>query len=234
MSRPIVAVSTDTHIIENAAWSAAPLQYLDAAAGVAGVTPILVPSTATEVDIDRVLDIVDGVIMTGSRSNVHPSAYGIEATDDHGPFDTDRDRMTLPMIRRAIERGIPLLAICRGMQELNVALDGTLANEIQEQPGNLDHRTPPDDSRDAKYGLRQTVTVKPGCLLAEITGSGAVLVNSLHRQAIDRPGTGIRVEAVADDGVIEAVSVEGAKGFVIGVQWHPEYWAESDPVSSAI
>jgi putative glutamine amidotransferase len=135
------------------------------------------------------------------------------------------------MIRRAIDRGIPLLAICRGIQELNVALGGSLDTEIQEQPGRNDHRKPVTTDRDSMYVIRQPVEIKEGSCIARYLGSGEILVNSLHRQAIARTAPRLQVEATASDGTIEAVSVIDAKAFAVGVQWHPEYWAESDTPS---
>lgn len=228
MSKPIVAVSTDTKQFENYTWHAAPQQYLEAAIVGADVSPVLVPSFGDRFDLDTLLDRVDGVIITGSKSNVHPSLYGGEATEANGPYDHARDATTLPLIRKAIARGIPLLAICRGIQELNVALGGTLATEIQEREGAMDHRAPTSDNQDERFAIRQAVTIAPGSCLADIFGAGDIQVNSVHRQAIDRLGSRLQVEAVAPDGTVEAVSVRDARSFAVGVQWHPEYWVKSD------
>ena len=178
--------------------------------------------------------VFDGVLVSGSASNVHPSLYGVEARDSDGPFDPARDATSLPLIRRAIDRGIPLLAICRGIQELNVALGGSLASEIQEQPGIWDHRRPEGVDRDGMYAIRQSVFVKEGSCIAGIIGSGEIQVNSLHRQAIAKTAPRLQVEALAEDGTVEAVSVIDAKAFAVGVQWHPEYWAETDKPSNQI
>lgn len=234
MRQPLVAVSTDVKAFENYTWHAAPQQYLEAALGVAGVFPVLVPSFGKRLDLDSLLDSVDGVMFTGSKSNVHPSLYGGDASEANGPYDTARDSTTLPLIRRAIERGVPLLAICRGIQELNVALGGTLATEIQERDGSLDHRAPVSDDQDERFAIRQSVTIKPGSCLAGVFGAGDIQVNSVHRQAVDRLGGRLQVEAVAEDGTVEAVSVKDARGFAVGVQWHPEYWAKSDDASARI
>jgi putative glutamine amidotransferase len=232
--QPLVAVSTDIRPLAGYFWHAAPQQYLEAAISRAGVFPVLVPSFGDRLDLDGLLDAVDGVMMTGSRSNVHPALYGGDASEANGPYDTERDATTLPLIRKAIERGIPLLAICRGIQELNVALGGTLATEIQERPGSLDHRAPDSDDQDERFAIRQTVTIKPGSCLAGVFGAGDIAVNSVHRQAIDRLGPRLQVEAVASDGTVEAVSVRDSAAFAVGVQWHPEYWALSDENSARI
>lgn len=234
MYKPLVAVSTDVRQFENYTWHAAPQQYLEAAIVGAEVTPVLVPSFGDRLDLDRLLDSVDGVMLTGSKSNVHPPLYGEEATEADGPYDLDRDATTLPLIRKAIERGVPLLAICRGIQELNVALGGSLATEIQEREGALDHRAPVSDKQDERFAIRQKISIKPGSCLAGVFGAGEVMVNSVHRQGVDRLGDRLQVEAVAEDGTVEAVSVKDTRAFAVGVQWHPEYWVKSDDASARI
>ncbi|HWK64757.1 MAG TPA: gamma-glutamyl-gamma-aminobutyrate hydrolase family protein [Rhizobiaceae bacterium] len=234
MLQPLVAVSTDVRHFENYTWHAAPQQYLDAALTGAGVLPVLVPSFGARLDLDQLLASVDGVMITGSKSNVHPSLYGGEASEANGPYDPDRDATTLPLIRKAIDHGVPLLAICRGIQELNVALGGTLATEIQEREGSLDHRAPVSDSQDERFAIRQDVRIKPGSCLASVFGAGEIKVNSVHRQAVGRLGERLEIEAVAEDGTVEAVSVKGARAFAVGVQWHPEYWVRSDDASARI
>ena len=234
MLQPLVAVSTDVRQFDNYTWHAAPQQYLEAALTGAGVFPVLVPSFGDRLDLDQLLASVDGVMLTGSKSNVHPSLYGGDASEANGPYDPARDATTLPLIRKAIDYGVPLLAICRGIQELNVALGGTLATEIQEREGILDHRAPVSDLQDERFAIRQPVRIKEGTCLAGVLGAGEVRVNSVHRQAADRLGDRLEVEAVAEDGTVEAVSVKGARAFAVGVQWHPEYWVKSDDVSARI
>lgn len=234
MTQPIVAVSTDVRQFENYTWHAAPRQYLDAAIAVAGVLPLLVPSFGERLDLEALLDRVDGVMLTGSKSNVHPSLYGREAREEDGPYDEARDATTLPLIRLAVERGVPLLAICRGLQELNVALGGTLDSEIQEMEGRSDHRAPVSDDQDLRFAIRQKVEIRPGTCLARALGAGEAMVNSVHRQAVGRLGGRLQVEAVAEDGTVEAVSVRDSAAFAVGVQWHPEYWARSDDASARI
>lgn len=230
----IVAIPADTREFDGYLWQASPDQYVKAAVRGANMLPLIVPAIGEDIDIDMLLDRVDGVLVSGSRSNVHPSRYGAAETERHGPFDPARDHLSLALIRRTIERGIPLLAICRGIQELNVALGGTLVTEIQELPGRSDHRKPETDNRDEAFAIRHAVRVKDGSCLAAIVGTGEVRVNSLHRQAISELAPRLAVEAVADDGTVEAVSVIDAPGFAIGVQWHPEYWVGSDDVSDRI
>jgi putative glutamine amidotransferase len=234
MSQPVVAVSADVRRFDNYTWHCVPNQYLEAAIAGAGVLPLMVPAFGDRLDLETLLDRVDGVMLTGSKSNVHPDLYGGDASEANGPYDPARDSTTLPLIRMAIERGVPLLAICRGIQELNVALGGTLATEIQEREGALDHRAPVSDDQDERFAIRQTVAIKPGSCLAGVFGAGEVDVNSVHRQAIDRLGDRLQVEAVASDGTVEAVSVRNARAFAVGVQWHPEYWVHSDTVSAKV
>jgi putative glutamine amidotransferase len=234
MTKPIVAIPADIRTFDGASWHAAQSQYLRAALNAAGVMAFIVPAFEEGYDTDAILDRVDGLLVSGSASNVHPSLYGVEAREADGPFDPARDATSLPLIRRAIDRAIPLLAICRGIQELNVALGGSLASEIQEQPGIWDHRKPANVDRDGMYAIRQSVFVKEGSCIAGNIGSGEIQVNSLHRQAIAKTAPRLQVEALAEDGTVEAVSVIDAKAFAVGVQWHPEYWAETDKPSNQI
>lgn len=234
MSQPLVAVSTDVKQFENYTWHAAPQQYIEAAISAAGVFPLLVPSFGDQLDLDELLSRVDGVMLTGSKSNVHPSLYDGDASEANGPYDQARDATTLPLIRRAVERGVPLLAICRGIQEMNVALGGSLATEIQEREGALDHRAPVSDNQDERFAIHQKISIKPGSCLAGVFGAGEIKVNSVHRQGVDRLGPSLQVEALAEDGTVEAVSVRNSRSFAVGVQWHPEYWAKSDDASARI
>ncbi|MBP0617434.1 gamma-glutamyl-gamma-aminobutyrate hydrolase family protein [Jiella mangrovi] len=235
MSSPIlVAVPADVHDHSNYRWHASPDTYLKALIRVAGATPVIVPALTDEMDLSVILERVDGVLTTGAASNVHPERFGVSPSPSFEPYDRDRDRLTERLIGESIERGLPLLAICRGHQELNVAHHGTLATEIQEIPGRMDHRAITHEDQRERYATRHDVAVTEGGLLASIVGPGPIRVNSLHRQAIDRLGDGLVVEASAPDGTIEAVSVAGAKAFALGLQWHPEFWAESDAPSAAI
>lgn len=233
-TRPLVAVATDVKQFENYTWHAAPQQYLEAAIDAAGVTPILVPSFGDRMDFDAILSSVDGVLIPGSKSNVHPSLYGKEPGPEFEPYDEARDATSIPLLKAAIEKGVPVLAICRGLQELNVAFGGTLATEIQQLAGRMDHRAPQSDSQAERFAIQHPVRISPDSCLATIVKQDQIGVNSVHRQAIETISPQLSVEAVADDGTVEAVSVKNAKGFVVGVQWHPEYWAKSDAPSRQI
>ncbi len=230
---PLIVLPADVKDVDLYRWHAAAETYCRAViAGLRG-TPLVLPSLAG-VDIDAVLDRVDGVMLTGSRSNVHPARYGEAADPRSEPYDTARDETSFALIRRAIARGVPLFAICRGMQELNVALGGTLHVEIQEMPGRDDHRAPDSTDQRERFAIRQDVLLAPGGTLATALSTDRIRVNSLHRQAIGRLAPGLAVEATAPDGTIEAVKVSNAPGFAIGVQWHPEYWVESDETSARL
>lgn len=230
--KPLVALAADVRHFEGYDWHAAPSTYLDAAIETAGVVPLIVPAFGDAIDIEAILDAVDGVMVSGSKSNVHPARYGAEPSASHEPYDEARDATSIPLITRALERDIPVFAICRGIQELNVALGGSLATEIQEGEGRMDHRAPESTEQNERFAIRHPVKVAPGSCLAQALGdTETVRVNSLHRQAIDRLGNGLVAEAVADDGTIEAVSVKDTATFAIGVQWHPEYWHREDNVS---
>ncbi|GKX34972.1 MAG: gamma-glutamyl-gamma-aminobutyrate hydrolase [Rhizobiaceae bacterium MnEN-MB40S] len=238
MTKPIVALPADVKHADGYDWHASPRQYVDAALKAADVVPLIVPAFGLEEQaaeaIASVLDRVDGVLVTGARSNVYPELYGEPATGANGPYDRARDATSIPLIRGAIERGVPLFAICRGIQELNVALGGTIATEIHEQEGNLDHRRVESDNPDVRFSIRQQINIEAGSCLATILGAEKSSVNSLHRQSIGDLAPGLDVAAVADDGVIEAVSVTNARGFAVGVQWHPEYWATTDATSQQL
>lgn len=234
MSQPLVAVTADVRTFDRYVWHATPVTYLKAALDGAGVLPLIVPNFGDRIDFGSLLDSVSGVLVTGSKTNVHPQAYGDEPDERCEPYDSERDATAIPLIRAAIDRGIPLLAICRGIQELNVALGGTLVAEVHEREGAHDHRAPESDHNDERFVIRQRVIVEKGTCLAAITGAGPLAVNSLHRQAIDRLAPGLTAEALAEDGTVEAVSVSGARAFALGVQWHPEYWAHKDAPSAAI
>jgi putative glutamine amidotransferase len=230
---PIVAVAADVKDVEGYRWHAVPDTYLRALIEAAGVLPLILPSLEG-IDFDALLDRVDGVLFPGSRSNVRPDRYGAPVEERTLPHDPDRDATTLPLIGAALSRGVPLFAVCRGLQELNVAAGGTLVSEVQEIPGRHDHRAPVSENQAERFAIRQDVDVKAGGVLADILGPGTIRVNSLHRQAIGAIGSNLNVEAVAPDGTIEAVSVRGAKAFALGVQWHPEYWVTTDTPSRAL
>lgn len=196
----------------------------------AGCMPLVVPSVQPS-EIDELLDHADGVFLTGSPSNVHPSHFGESVLDETLPLDVERDGWTLPLIPRALERGIPLFAICRGFQEANVALGGSLHQAVHAVPGQNDHRGEIDAAPEITYGPAHPIEVQPGGQLAAIVGAGPIQVNSVHGQGVNRLAQGLRIEALAPDGLVEAFSKADAPAFNLCVQWHPEWQAERNPVS---
>jgi len=207
-------------------------KYVDAVVVGTGALPVLIPALADRLDPDALLDRLDGVTVTGSPSNVDPAHYGGPAAREDNLADPARDATTMPLIRRAVARGVPLLAICRGIQELNVAFGGTLHQHLHEVPGRRDHRSDKTKALPERYGLAHAVDLTPGGRLQALLGGATrIEVNSLHGQGIDRLAPGLSLEAVAEDGTIEAVSVTGATGFALAVQWHPEWHVLENPVS---
>ena len=198
---------------------------------VSGAMPLIVPTDPNLVTVEELRRACDGFVFTGGRANVHPSEYGETETEAHGQFDPARDAITLPLIRECVAEGQPILAICRGFQELNVAMGGSLYPEIRDLPGRDNHRMPPDGTLEEKFELRHDVTLTEGGVFHRIFGASVVRTNTLHGQGIKKPGERIVVDGRAPDGTEEAIYVDGAPGFALGVQWHPEYRAAEDPVS---
>ena len=232
MRRPVVGIIGNAHLVgDQYTVQGVGLMNLDAVSIVTDAVPIIIPALPTIGTIEEIMSICDGFVFTGGRPNVHPKHYGEEATEAHGQFDLDRDALTLPLIRECVANSIPILGICRGFQEFNVAFGGTLHPEIRDLPGRMNHRMPPDGTIEEKFEHRHTVALTPGGKFAQIFDSDEILVNSLHGQGICIPGDRVVVEGRAPDNTPEAIYIEGAEGFAIAVQWHPEWNAEHDEVS---
>ena len=232
MSRPVVAIIANSYLIEERYETHGGGTLNSAAvAQVAGALPVIVPSDPEFVTVGELLDRFDGFLLPGGRPNVHPEEYGHEPTEAHGAFDRARDTIALPLIRACVERGQPFLGICRGFQEVNVAMGGTLHPEIRELPGRMNHRMPPEGTIEEQFALRHKIALTPGGRFAQVFGAEEVMVNSLHGQGIELPGPRIVVEGHAPDGTPEAIYVKDAPGFTLSVQWHPEWNAADDPVS---
>ena len=241
MSKPVIGVIANSYKVENRfGMHGAGVKSLRAVADVTGAMPLMFAAGGGITDIDTLLTHVDGVVLTGGRANVHPRHYGHEPTEKHEPFDEDRDTLALELIRLCVDRGVPLLGLCRGMQEMNVAFGGTLHPEIRELPGRMNHRMlrlangemHPDP--DVLFAERHDVHLSPDGVFAKIFGAATVFVNSLHGQGVMECGERIVVEGVADDGTIEAIRVADAPGFALGVQWHAEYNPQTNPVNRAL
>ena len=209
-------------------------KYLKAVIEAADAVPFIIPVLADDLAIDELVDQVDGVMLTGSPSDIEPHHYGGESGDPEALRDPHRDALTLPIARHALETGVPLFAICRGFQELNVVLGGTLLQKLSDVPGYHKHKENPDDPLDVQYGPSHPVTLVEGGMLAGLAGGGEVMVNSLHGQGVARLADGVTDEAVADDGLIEAFTVDLATAFALAVQWHPEWKVSSNEFSSAM
>ncbi len=205
--------------------------YVHAVDELMGGVPVLIPANGEHAAIATLIARLDAIILTGSRSNVQPTLYHGRAHPEGIPEDPDRDGVTMPLIRAAVAAGVPLLAICRGFQEFNVAMGGTLHQRLQDLPGRFDHSTPVVANAHARTAKAHSVSIVPGSWVHRIAGATELTVNSLHNEGIDRLAPGLVVEATAPDGTIEAVRAVDAPGLAIGLQWHPEYdWARN-PVS---
>lgn len=195
---------------------------------------VLLPALGDRQSTDAIFDCVDGLLFTGSYSNVEPHLYGGQPSAPGTLHDPQRDATTLPLMRAAIERGVPVLAICRGFQEMNVAFGGTLHQAVHDVPGYADHRENKTDSMERQYGPAHPLRINRGGVLHACSGMSEATVNSLHGQGIDRLGDGLQIEAQAPDGLIEAISVKAARAFALGVQWHPEWKHAESALSTAI
>jgi putative glutamine amidotransferase len=229
-ARPRVLLPTCQRNLDGQIFHAAGRKYVEAVR-LSGCMPLVAPATEAD-SIDELLELADGILLTGSPSNVHPIYFGEAVHNANLPLDLDRDRLTLGLIPRALTMGVPLLAICRGFQEVNVALGGSLHQAVHEADGYSDHREDESQSLEIRFGtLRHHITVEPGGLLDQVVGEREFRVNSLHGQGIKQLAPGLRVEARAHDGLIEAFSNPDAPAFNLGVQWHPEWMAATNPVS---
>jgi len=232
--RARVGLISDRRIVDGQPASLVLEPYIAAVRDGAGALPVLLPALDPPLAPSDILGAVDGLLFTGSPSNVAPHFYGGAAAREPKLEDLHRDALVLPLIRAAVAAGVPVLAICRGVQELNVALGGTLHQQVQEIPGRFDHRERADAPLDVQYGPSHEVIVSEGGLLSRLTDQRRFTVNSLHGQGIDRVAPPLRVEATALDGQIEAVSLAEPGKFVLGLQWHPEWRWSEHPVSRAI
>jgi len=222
-ARPVIGIVADRRVIEPHAVHLAGEKYITAIHDGAEALPLILPSLGGSIDLDDAIRHLDGFFFTGSPSNVEPHHYGGEPSEPDTWHDPQRDETTLPLIAKVLQSGIPLLAVCRGFQELNVVLGGSLHQLVHEVPGYHSHKENPDDPLEQQYGPSHEVTLVEGGMLRKLAGQAVVMVNSLHSQAVARLADGVTVEAVADDGLIEGFRVDHAKTFALAVQWHPEW-----------
>jgi putative glutamine amidotransferase len=234
VARPLIGIPADRRMLGLHPFHVVGDKYARAVLDGAVGLPLLIPALAEELGMDELVTRLDGVMFTGSPSNVEPHHYSGPPSDPGTLHDPARDATTLPLIRKAVASGIPVLGICRGFQEMNVAFGGTLHQKVHEVEGRIDHREDTNLELDVQYGPAHEVILEPGGLLQKLASSGRITVNSLHSQGIDRLGEGLAIEARAPDGLVEAFRVERAKGFAVAVQWHPEWKVMSNPFSRAL
>ena len=241
MTKPVVGVIGNALVVENRfAVQMTGERNLRAVAEVAGALPLVFAGAPDITDIGALLEVVDGVLLTGARANVHPARFDTEPHPAHEPYDERRDAMALDLIEVCIARGVPVFGICRGFQEMNVAFGGSLHPEIRELPGRMNHRMPrlgtgevhPDPA--VVFADRHDVSLVPGGAFARLLGQETIRVNSLHGQGILAPGARVVVEGTAEDGTIEAIRIADAPGFALGVQWHAEYDPQHNPINRAL
>lgn len=234
-TKPLVAIATDRVERHGHAAHALLHGYVDAVTCAAGAFPLALPCDPGAMDFESLVANVDGVVLTGSPSNVSPRRYGGTTMPDDSTLDLARDATVLPLIKKLVDAGVPVLGICRGFQEMNVAWGGTLNAAVHERPGALDHREG-DHSRPIAewYQYSHSVEIAAGGVLSTFNTTDKAQVNSLHHQGIERLGSGLCIEATAPDGLIEAFSVKDATSFALAVQWHPEMRVHDDQLSREI
>ena len=232
--KPVVLLPADVKQLGGHPFHVAGHKYITAVADAADALPLVLPAISDQLDIDHLLAMTDGILLTGAVSNIHPSHFGQAVHNAALPLDPARDALTLKLIHAAIKAEVPLLAICRGFQEINVAFGGSLHQAVHEVTGLSDHREAKDASIDVQYGQAHPVSLVVNGQLADIVGANTMMVNSVHGQGIDALGEGLVAEAYAPDGLIEALRVEHAQVFTLGVQWHPEWQVMENPQYLAI
>lgn len=220
---PLIGVTACRVKTEEHAYQRVTEKYVTVVVDEVGGCPVMIPALEVGIDPRVLVRRLDGILLTGSPSNVDPQHYQGTPSQNSAEHDPARDAVTLSLIQAAVAAGVPILGLCRGIQEMNVAFGGSLVQRIHDDTGKLDHRMRRDVPFDWKYRKAHPIAVAPGGLLERIAGPGPHMINSLHGQGIDRLGTGVRVEATAPDGVVEAISIADAPGFALGVQWHPEW-----------
>jgi putative glutamine amidotransferase len=232
--RPLIGIPADRRIVGLHPFHMVGEKYARAVLTGAEGIPLLIPALAEELGLDELLTRLDGILFTGSPSNVEPRHYDGTPSTPGTLHDPERDATTLPLIRKAVQAGVPVLGVCRGFQEMNVVFGGTLHQKVHEVPGYSDHRDDESQPLEVQYGPAHDVILEPGGLLRAMADSDRIRVNSLHSQGVDRLGPGLAVEARAPDGLIEAFRVQRAASFAVAVQWHPEWNAMSNPFSRAL
>ncbi len=240
-SKPVVGVIGNAFIVEDRFQTQlVGEKNLRALTDVANAFPLMFAGEPDITDVDTLLEVVDGILLTGARANVHPTHFDTEPHVGYEPYDENRDALALNLVQTCVERGVPLFGICRGMQEMNVAFGGSLHPEIRDLPGRMNHRMPRLDTGEIHpdanivFADRHDVKLIADGVFAKILGSDTIRVNSLHGQGVEEPGERVIVEGIAEDGTIEAIRIADAPGFALGVQWHAEYDPQTNPINRAL
>lgn len=232
--KPVVLMTMGAQPRNGHAYQVMTHKYIMPLVEISGCVPLMVPTCCGTADLEQYLDLADGVYLSGAGSNIDPALYGQENLTPEKQQDRDRDLFDLPLIKGALARGLPILGICRGMQEINVALGGDIHQKVYNEPGYDDHREDADDPVDDQYGPSHQIELLPGSWFAELMGEEQILVNSLHGQGINRLGEGLEPLAHAEDGLVEAIHAPSLSPFLLAVQWHPEWKASENPHSIKI
>ncbi|WP_404837626.1 gamma-glutamyl-gamma-aminobutyrate hydrolase family protein [Aeromonas media] len=230
-SKPVVLMTMGAQARSGHAYQVMTHKYITPLVEISGCVPLLVPTCCGTADLEQYLDLADGVYLSGAGSNIDPALYGQENLTPEKAQDRDRDLCDIALVRAALDRGLPLLGICRGMQEINVALGGDIHQKVYCEPGYADHREDADDPVEEQYGHSHQVSLVPGSWFADLMGEAQIPVNSLHGQGIRRLGDGLAPLAHAEDGLIEAIHAPTLSPFLLAVQWHPEWKAKENPHS---
>lgn len=241
MSKPVVGVIGNAHLLHDRFnVQLVGEKNLRAIADVTGALPVMFAGCPGITDLEALLSVVDGVLMTGARANVHPSHFDTKPDIAYEPYDEARDALALTLIETCVERSIPVFGVCRGFQEMNVAFGGSLHPEIRDLPGRMNHRMPRLENGDIHpdptvvFADRHDVNFVPDGAFAKLLGLETIRVNSLHGQGILEPGARVIVEGIAEDGTIEAIRIADTPGFALGVQWHAEYDPQHNPINRAL
>ncbi|PHV12542.1 gamma-glutamyl-gamma-aminobutyrate hydrolase family protein [Chitinimonas sp. BJB300] len=232
--KPLVALVADRKQLGLHPFHCVGEKYITAVIGGADCLVMLVPALGDLQEADAILDCVDGLLFTGSVSMVDPKHYNGPTLPEGQQLDAARDQTAMPLMKAAVARGMPVFAICRGFQEMNVVFGGSLLQKVHETPGMIDHREDSDASLDVQYGPAHLVQFTQGGLIQRTSGLQMYQVNSIHNQGVERLGAGLIAEAIAPDGLVEAFSVQDAKAFALAVQWHPEWQYASNPLSESL
>jgi putative glutamine amidotransferase len=230
----MIGIPADRRVLGRHPFHCVGEKYIEAVARAADAIPVLIPALEDLIPVEELLDRVDGLLLTGSASNVEPHRYAGPTSDPDTLHDPHRDALTLPLIPLAVSSGVPVLGVCRGFQEMNVAFGGTLWQKVHEVPGFADHRENKAEPLEVQYGPAHEVELTRDGVLHGLAGRDRVMVNSVHGQGVRELGAGLAVEAQAPDGLVEAFRVRDARDFALAVQWHPEWQVMSNPFSHAL